>query len=308
MRPIRLLILAVLFPAWPALAHDYWMLPSPQVLPGGGEVSISLHVGQGLRSEEERPFQKARFPALALLHAGKRDDLLGTVAEGALPMLRLPLPGEGGYLLAGDRGAAFIEMNAKEFEEYLQHEGLGFISAERARAGESDKPAKERYTRHLKALVQVGGARDDTFGAVTGGTLELVPEANPVFVEPGPGRTLPVRVLFRGQPLAAARVEAFSQDGGDIRGASYTSDAAGRIQVAVDRRGSWLLRMVHMVRCEACPDADWESFWTSYTFATANAGASNPRPWPLIAAVAGLSAVVLAILVRRRRAGGAPPG
>lgn len=92
-----------------------------------------------------------------------------------------------------------------------------------------------------------------------------------------PGQDLVVRVQFHGVPLANARLEAFSRDGSDVRAAEYLTDAGGRIRVRIDRSGVWLLRMVHMIRCEKCDDADWESFWASYTFATANASGGSIR-------------------------------
>jgi hypothetical protein len=162
-------------------------------------------------------------------------------------------------------------------------------------------------------MIQVGSAQDGVFGAVVGQTLEIVPENNPVFV--APGTELIVGVRFRGVPLSGARLEAFSRNGTDIREASYTTDAAGRARLVIDRRGVWLIRMVHMVRCDGCPDADWESFWASYTFASADPSGAAVKappmlpdpvhsrpPWQMILiALAGLLAIMLGVVLARRR-------
>ena len=232
----RAVALAVAFQAWPALAHDYWMVPSELVVPGEREVSVSLYVGEAFAAEQEKAFERARFTRLAHLHAGKTEDLLGGAVEGAVPMVRLPLKGEGGHLIGGERNLARIEMQPAEFKEYVEHEGLTGVSL----SGDSGKPVRERYTRFLKTLVQVGRGRDETFKTVLGTPLELVPEVNPVFLEPG-GQLL-VSVLYRGRPLAGARVEALSKVGRDVRETGYTTDTAGQILVNVDRRGTWLLR------------------------------------------------------------------
>ena len=255
-----------------AHAHDYWLVPAELVVPGDRDVAVSLFVGEDFVSDEEKPFEPPRYPRLSLLHAGRVQDLAGAAVAGARPLLRLPLRGEGGHLLVVDRNASRIELEPRKFEAYLAHEGLGAVIRERARLGESDKPGRERYSRYLKALVQVGRVRDETYGASIGQRIELVPEVNPVFLEPG--AELPVVVRFAGEPLAGAKLEAFSRDGADIRGASYTTDVAGRVRVAIDRRGVWLLRLTHMVRCQDCSDADWESCWTSYTFASADPSGS----------------------------------
>lgn len=303
--------IAVAATATAAHAHDYWLLPAQLVMPHEGEVAISQFVGEDFAAHDERALKLARFPKLAHLHAGASEDLAASAVDGALPMLRVSLRGAGGHLIVADRNASRIELAPSKFEAYLEHEGLGAVSKERARLGESGKPGRERYTRHLKALVQVGSARDETYGARAGMRLEIVPEANPVFVEPG--AALPVLVLFGGAPLPGVRVEAFSRDGADVRGASYTTDAEGRIRVAIDRRGAWLLRLVHMIRCAGCADADWESFWGAYTFASADpSGAAVTAP-PMFAPkrggalriggaiAAGALLLGAAIYVRRRR-------
>lgn len=267
---------AIALLASPAIAHDFWLAPSELVLDGDREVTISLLVGEGLVAEQEKPFDPGRFPRLVRLHAGRTEDLIGSAVANAKPMLRLPVRGAGGHLLVVDRSPSRIELEPKKFEAYLREEGLEAIIGERAKLGESTKPGRERYSRNLKALIQVGATRDETYRTVLDQTLELVPESNPAFIEPG--GTLSVVVRFRGKPLAGAELEAFGKGPGGTGKASHRTDAAGRVKVAIDRRGTWLLRLVHMERCQACPDADWESFWTAYTFGNGEPTAAGAAP------------------------------
>lgn len=313
------LTVAGLLVAAPAVAHDFWVVPAELVMPEPKEakvIDVSLYVGEHFVAESEKPFQRDRLVTFQHVHGGKRDDLLSAkpalFEDGKPPLARLPVQGAGGHLLAMDRVAINIELTAPRFDDYLAHEGLGHLVTERARLGEREKPGRERYSRYLKTLIQVGDARDDSFKEVTGAALELVPEQNPVFVESG--ATLPVQIRFRGQPLPGVRLEALSRDGADIRSAMITADGAGIARVPIDRKGVWLLRMVHMVRCEGCPDADWESFWTSYTFGSwRGSGATVAAPsmmaapsgpsWKLIAAAAlGAIAVAFGGSMWRRRA------
>jgi hypothetical protein len=302
-----------------ASAHDYWMVPNPLVAPGEQEqITVSLFVGEDFVAEAEQPFEAARIPRLLHVRTAEGADLLPSAVEGATPMLRVRLAGSGGHLIALDRNLAKIELPAEKFEDYLHHEGLAQVTAERARRGESSKPGRERYTRCLKALVQLGDARDDAFAKVVGQTLELVPDSHPAFV--APGEKLPIRVLFHGAPLPKARVEAFSREGTGVRGAELTTDDRGLVEIPIDRRGVWLVRMAHMVRCEGCPDADWESTWASYVFASAPPGRGvviappmlapkaapesdgfMSRLWIGVAAAVALAASLGALLVERRK-------
>lgn len=46
-----------------------------------------------------------------------------------------------------------IELNAADFQEYLEHEGLVDIIAMREKMGISDSSAREKYSKHVKALL-----------------------------------------------------------------------------------------------------------------------------------------------------------
>ena len=127
------------------------------------------------------------------------------------------------------------------------------------------------------------------------------------------GRSISRRAAPRRDDRGLSRI------GADVRKATYVSDAHGRINVVMDRQGVWLVRMVHMTRCEGCDDADWQSFWSSYSFASASAptvvapnmfspqptsGPTSGRGWVTWAALAtgfGVLASVAIIVVRRRR-------
>ncbi|MEO1978888.1 MAG: hypothetical protein ABGZ24_00045, partial [Fuerstiella sp.] len=40
----------------------------------------------------------------------------------------------------------------------------------------------------------------------------------------------------------------------------------GQVKFTLDRSGLWLIRLVHMQRCNGVPDIEWESFWAAYSF------------------------------------------
>lgn len=261
------LLLVLLILAAPAQAHDYWLEFEPLHPTPGAETALSLHVGEDFVAETERPMQRARTVALRDITAAGERDLLPAARDGSLPMLRLTLTEPGGHLLALERDAKNITLRALKFNRYLRHEGLRAALAERIRAGERLRRASERYSRYLKAFVQVGDAADGVSMKVVGHRIEIVPARD--LATAAPGEPLAVRVLFEGKPLSGLQVEAFvrSRRGEKAQGQLGITDAAGRVTFTIDAPGAWIVRTVHMQRCAGCGEAQWESFWTSYSFA-----------------------------------------
>ena len=247
-------------------AHDYWLEFQPLAPAPGGELALSLWVGEDFAAHEQKAMQRDRTRVLRHLSAGRDEDLLPRTRDGATPMLKLDLHEPGGHLLAVERRPANISLRARKFNKYLEHEGLRAALDERRRSGERWRRARERYTRYLKAFVQVGEAADGQSLRVLAHRLELVPERDLATVKAG--EPLAVRVRFDGGALAGVQVEAFVRDReGKVHGQARTSDAAGRVEFRLGSAGPWLLRTVHMQRCIGCEDAQWESFWAAYSFA-----------------------------------------
>ena len=68
-----------------------------------------------------------------------------------------------------------LELKAADFNAYLEEDGIPDVLEARRRNNELGKPARERYSKHVKAVFQVGDARTDVFGAVLGYPAEIVP-------------------------------------------------------------------------------------------------------------------------------------
>jgi uncharacterized GH25 family protein len=264
-RTVFRVAVALLLLAIPAFSHDYWFEPDTFFAPEGGRVRLRLLVGEALKSQEERPLQKERTPRFQMISAGREpEDLLAQGKDGQVPVASVTLASAGNYLIAMERNAQPITLKAKQFTKYLKEEGLDSIIALRERSGESRKPGRERYSRCLKALLQVGDRHDDTYGRILGQKLEIVPQSNPYGLKAGD--TLEVRILFDGKPLAGARVFADNRHEGKILGQTMRTSSDGLVSFKLHTPGEWVIRLVHMRRCERCDDADWESFWGSYSF------------------------------------------
>lgn len=262
---VLLAALVLLVPARYAAAHDYWLEFSPLRVEPMSDVALTLHVGEDFVAEKEKVMELARMVVFRRVSAAGEEDLLAGASEGQRPLARVRLA-PGGHLIVLERNASHIEMRARKFNRYLKHEGLSAAFADRKRARERLRRARERYTRHLKAFMQVGDAADGTSMKVLGQRLELVPEGDLATLRPGDRFAMTLR--FEGKPLPGAMIEAFVRmPGGEARGQKMTSDADGRVEFTALATGAWVVRTVHMQRCVRCKDADWESFWAGYSFA-----------------------------------------
>lgn len=258
-------LVASLLLATPAHAHDYWLEFQPLQPTAGSELALSLWVGEDFVAESEKKFEKTRFSALRHLTIAADENLLPSAIDGAAPIHRMKLESPGGHLLVVERSPVHIRLRARKFNRYLEHEGLSHVLEQRRDTVEHHWPGQERYSRHLKAFVQVGTQADGVSTRVLGQRIEIVPDRDLAALKPGD--KLGVVVLFDGKPLPGLQVEAFIRQSAATRGQKATSDAAGRVEFTIDGSGAWLVRTLHMQRCVGCIGADWESFWAGYSFA-----------------------------------------
>ena len=246
-------------------AHDYWLEPDRWAGAPGDPVMLRLLVGENLKADEEREFQRDRVTQCLLVSAAGRRDLRGTLTEGAKPFGQVTLTAAGTNLFALERTASSITLEADQFTDYLKEEGLDHIVAERARSGERGRPGRERYTRYLKCYLRAGDAPEAAVPAETL-RLDIAPELRTDRAMRA-GDELRVRVSFDGGPLKHAALFAVTEGpGGGAVTQKLITDEAGRATVKLTTPGRWVLRLVHMQRAPAGgPAADWESFWAACT-------------------------------------------
>ncbi|MEO0366255.1 MAG: DUF4198 domain-containing protein [Pseudomonadota bacterium] len=163
-----------------------------------------------------------------------------------------------------------LEMTAEAFERYLQNDGVLDVLEARRAADSSKQDVAERYSKHVKALIQVGGVLTDNVSEAYGYPIEIVPLENPFGLSVGDD--LPVRVLFKGEPVANQSVYAshsgFAQrsDSDQHQEAVATrTDENGIATITLSQSGRWYIRLIHMVPVNE-PDVDYESHWATLTF------------------------------------------
>ena len=140
--------------------------------------------------------------------------------------------------------------------------------ARRTKAGELGADAKERYSKHVKAIVQVGDRRSNDFATVLGYPAEIVPVDNPYSVKIG--GTLTVKALVDGKPLPNALVlyGARAPSGKAIPERTTRAGADGIARIPLGSAGVWYVKFISMTRLGKRPDGiTHESKWATLTFA-----------------------------------------
>ncbi|MBP6004641.1 MAG: DUF4198 domain-containing protein [Pyrinomonadaceae bacterium] len=261
---VRILTLLLIFTA-SLSAHEFWFEADKFILKPGEVSALRLFSGQGLKKEEERPYQASKTNSFVMLSSAGTFDMRTLAEDDRKPVVNFSSDQIGTYLLSMERGWTYITLDADKFEEYLKEDGIEYILGERERLGESKKPGRERYIRFLKTIVQVGGDRTGVAKTRIGTKLEIVPQDNPYSKKVG--ENFSVQVYFAGLPLTNRGVFVDNRDGDALTTRKYTTDKDGKITIKLDHKGVWLVRLVHMQRCEKnCTEADWESFWGALSF------------------------------------------
>ena len=168
---------------------------------------------------------------------------------------------------AGDSVFQRGELDAKAFNQYLADDGIPDILVARRKDGSLAKLARERYSKHIKAIFQVGAERSSAWSVVLGHPAELVPLENPYVLRPG--GTIRLRCLVDGQPVANQLVLVGGRIGamGDARLPiqSLRTNADGTVAVSLPRAGRWYVKFIHMKRVDD-GRVNYESKWATITF------------------------------------------
>ncbi len=248
-----------------AWAHDLFFRAPRYVL--APRSSVVIAVLSGTFSRSENAITRDRLAELVLAGPGGRRlvDVEHWTEKDPKSTLRLAFEDGGTYVLGAAIRPRLLELSGKEFAAYLVEEGLDDVVAARAAQKRQDEPSRERYSKYLKAIFQVGDAAEAAPAAL-GHAAEIIPERNPYRL--APGDLLPVRCLVDGQPWARKVVFA-----GGRRGTSdqrfqpqrLVTDDEGRATVKIAGPGVWFVKLVAM-REVTDPEANYESKWATLSF------------------------------------------
>ncbi len=260
-------------------AHDTWLVPERFRVEPYQLVKVALNTSEDFPSSDAAPTpdRVARFAVVTRAKLAKHPgiSLTSTVENTTEPttnyrvegksLVAEVLPGEGLTVVLAVTHPRLIVLKPEQFNEYITEERLETIVATRKARGEDTKDGRERYSKVAKLAL---------CAAETGGMahqeplelpLEILPEDNPCTLQSG--GWLRVQVLFQGRPLADKWVGAGYAG---VHGHKYPvwvkTDAEGRATIPLDRSGAWFVRVLHMVPSTEFEDADWQSWFSTFTF------------------------------------------
>jgi len=198
-----------------ASAHDTWVQTNTNVVRAGDNVHIDLMLGN--HGNDHRDFKLASKVDLqgctftVVAPDGKRYDLKDRLVDTGYT------PKEGYWTVAFEAAKPGLYLVAQTVDKVVSYAPTRSI-----------KSAKTFFL-VSKSLDNV--SRDNPgFDKILGHALELVPETNPV-TPMGPGTPIKVKLLYKGKPMADARVSFIP------RGATLTADFDPRYERKTDKDG-----------------------------------------------------------------------
>ncbi|MCI0437370.1 MAG: DUF4198 domain-containing protein, partial [Gemmatimonadetes bacterium] len=230
------------------------------LLERSGRLGVRLCVGD---LYEGWPFARNPGRIEKFVAVGPSGELPIVGLDGSEPAGVVRLIEPGSYVLAYRSNRAFTEMSPVDFDRYLRDEGLERIAALQATGDGVDRGVREAYSRHARALIQVGDAGVGKIDRVTGLRLELL--ADPDLLRPVDDGPRSFRLLHDGDPISGVLVKATRPGTTDVEQRKRTGPD-GRVSFRLRAPGMWRIAATHMIAAPRGVTADWESFWASLTF------------------------------------------
>jgi hypothetical protein len=266
---VVLLTILLLVVAGTLEAHDLFLrLDSFFVRPAS---AVQMRVLNGTFSKSENAITRDRLRDISVVGPAGWTHLDTTVweAKGDTSRLNIRIGESGTYLVGASTLSREITLEAKDFNVYLADDGIPDVLAARQRDGELGKKATERYSKHVKALLQAGDTRTQGFDTVLGYPAELIPLNNPYL--PRTGGWLRVRALVDGKPVANQLVVSGGRPrrGGRLAERRVRTDASGVARIRITDKGQWYVKFINMVSFRGpagSPAIDYESKWATLTF------------------------------------------
>ncbi len=247
-------------------AHDLFLKFDTYFLRPNAKATVRLMNGSFRASDGA--VARERMRDVSLVAPGASVSHPATAAwrdEGKTALLDLQTGESGTYVIGVSTKPREIDLKAKDFNDYLAHDGLPDTLAARRRNSELNRDVRERYSKHVRAVFQVGDERTEDYRKPLGYAVEITPQQNPYTLRAG--QTLEVLCTLEGQPLVNQFVLAGweTKAGRMSRPLSARTDARGIARFRLTGVGKWYVKMIHMTKLQNA-DVDYESKWATLTF------------------------------------------
>jgi uncharacterized GH25 family protein len=249
-----------------AQAHDLFFRMTNFFVPVNA--SIRMNVLNGTFSTSENSVTRDRLRDLSVVSPSGRasaDTSLWS-AKGDTSAFFLRTTTSGTYVVGASLLPREIALKASDFNTYLETDGIPDVLQARRQSGELNKDVTERYSKHIKAIVQVGNDRTDGFTTVMGYPAELVPLDNPYTLRAR--STMRVRAMVDGKPVPNQLIVwggRFRNEGRFPQRTART-DAEGVARIRLENAGQYFVKFISMVPYSGTEKLDYESKWATLTF------------------------------------------
>jgi uncharacterized GH25 family protein len=259
--PLLLLILAAVI-GLAATTHDFFLLPELFFMHKGDKLNLHLLSGDTFTKDAEISYQPAKTTRFMLYNGSKKIDLTKAAKDSAVPVLNYEMLNSGQSLIEMTRGYEFSFTSRDSYAEFLNNQGLDKM-AEKVKSGNQFR-VKEKYTRYLKTLVSVDNTDGDAYKKELNEDFEVILKQNPYKKRYGDDMVAVLK--FKGKPVAAAAMALYIKTiTGNVYTQNLTTSNDGEVTFNLSREGVYLLRSVKIEPTKD-KDADYESWWTSFTF------------------------------------------
>ena len=246
------------------LAHDLFLKLDTYFVPP--ETAVRVAVLNGTFSSSEGAVTPDRLLDLSIVGPRERRAIprQSWKPVGDTTWLDVRTGAPGTYVIGASLSPRQIALSGDDFDSYLKEDGMPDVLDARTRNGELGRAVRERYQKHVKAVLQVGDVRTNGFRTRLGYPAEIVPLENPY--QSRIGDTLAFRALVDGKPVVNQLVIAGGErDGQAMEEVRVRSDTAGVARFALSGPGKWYIKFIHMepVRGDS---VNYESKWATLTF------------------------------------------
>lgn len=260
--PTALIAVAALTVSTVALvAHDLFIKMDTYFLAPNAAVTVPIINGTFTQSENSITPDRVQDVSLVVDGDRKKLGMEGWTAETDTTFLKLRTGDPGTYVIGVSTIPRTLGLDGPDFNQYLAVDGIPDMLIERARDRELDTEAWEEYSKHIKAVFQVGDELSGGLDVVLGYPAELVPVVNPY--ELSVGDEMVVQALVDSEPVAGQLVLVGGD--GDMAAAEGRTDANGVFRFTLDAPGRWYAKFINMQKTNR-EDLTHESKWATLSF------------------------------------------
>ncbi|MEM9529095.1 MAG: DUF4198 domain-containing protein, partial [Bacteroidota bacterium] len=193
-KSVFLLIAVVLFSS-----HDMYLKFNSFFFQPNSEATLVLV--NGTFDESENVIDRDRMIDASLVGNGNRlqVDTADWSEKDNNTLLNFTTGNAGTWVAGVSTRPRDFEMTAEKFNDYLKHDGVLDMLKWREENNALALDAIERYSKHIKAIYQVGQKQTDDWKTLLGYPIEFVPMSNPYATHSG--HELKVKLLWQGEPL-----------------------------------------------------------------------------------------------------------